>query len=223
MIRIFRGKVPFQWLDLPENLQIETGPRHLAVHQEFNKPTTRENITRNVATILFLAMAVKFVSDAVRYEASELSALLPSGFHLLPLVAASVFVWLAIMLNVRRRLKRIIFDFNTGTVNLQARHLSFIGAISAEFSTPFSILVKPNTREKQHHSSDEYSSHSWTTDHEGYEVMVHLKKRGHQPILFLETDDINEDYGELFGALARVAGIDDPLLEMAPFWESDDD
>ena len=29
-----------------------------------------------------------------------------------------------------------------------------------------------------------------------------------------ETDDIKQDYGELIGKLAAVAGIDDPLLEM---------
>lgn len=217
-----RGKVPFQWLDLPENLRFETEPHLLAVHQEFIKPTTRENITRYGGTILFLAIAVKFVVEAVRYEASGLSALLPPAFLLLPMLSASLFVWLAIMLNLRRRLKRLIFDFNSGTVKLQARTLSFVGSRSAAFSTPFSVMVKPNTREKKHTSGDEYSSHSWTTSHEGYEVMVPLEKRGHQSILFLETDDLKRDYGEFFGALARVAGIDDPLLEETPFWASVD-
>ena len=217
-----RGKVPFQWLDLPENLRFETEPHLLAVHQEFIKPTTRENITRYGGTILLLAVAVKLVFDVLRYETSELDALLPPAVHLLPLVPASVLVVLAVMLNLRRRVKRLIFDFNTGTVRLQARSFSYVGRKSATFSTPFSVMLKPNIREKKHTSSDEYSSHSWTTSHEGYEVMVPLEKRGHQSILFLETDDLKRDYGEFFGALARVAGIDDPLLEETPFWTSVD-
>lgn len=221
-IRMTRGKVPFQWLDLPENLRLETEPHLLAVHQAFNPPTRGENITRYAGTILILGIAVKLVFDVLRYEPSELDELLPPAVHLLPLVPASGLVVLAIMLNLRRRVKRLIFDFNTGTVRLQARTFSYVGRRSAAFSTPFSVMLKPNTREKEHHSSDEHSSRSWTTSHEGYEVLVPLEKKGPRSVLFLETDDLKRDYGEFFAALARVAGIDDPLMEETPFWTSVD-
>ena len=44
--------------------------------------------------------------------------------------------------------------------------------------------------------------------------MIKLEKRGHESIMFLETDDIKQDYGELIGKLATVAGINNPLFEM---------
>ena len=44
--------------------------------------------------------------------------------------------------------------------------------------------------------------------------MVNLEKLGYQSVMFLETDNLKEDYGDLISRLVTFAGIDDPLLEI---------
>ena len=73
------------------------------------------------------------------------------------------------------------------------------------------MKIRRNTREKQHTDND---GGRWTTYHEGYEVMVNLEKLGYQSVMFLETDNLKQDYGDLISRLVTFAGIDDPLLEI---------
>lgn len=122
-----------------------------------------------------------------------------------------LFLGLAIMINLGRRTKLVVFDFNENKVKLKPVTVSFIGSKSAKMASPFKLKIKKKTREIKR--SDDYGAIQ-TNYHEGYEIMVRLHKRGYDSIMFLETDDIKEDYGELIGKLAAVAGIDDPLLEI---------
>ena len=43
--------------------------------------------------------------------------------------------------------------------------------------------------------------------------MLNLEKSGKQSVMFLETKNLNQDYGDLISKLASVAGIEDPLME----------
>ena len=110
-------------------------------------------------------------------------------------------------------MKLLIFDFNNNQVKLQPKTFSFIGTKSAKFSLPFSITLEPNTREKQISYGDEHSRSVVTTYHKGYEIMLNLEKSGKQSVMFLETKNLNQDYGDLISKLASVAGIEDPLME----------
>ena len=126
-----------------------------------------------------------------------------------------ILLFLLIGTNLRRRIKLITFDFNKNKVKLEPIKFSFIGTKTATISPPFNVKIRRNTREKQHTSSDgDGYAERWTTYHEGYEVMVNLEKLGYQSVMFLETDNLKQDYGDLISRLVTFAGIDDPLLEI---------
>jgi len=164
---------------------------------------------------------LKLVTDAIRYERSETANQLLPGAAILPLMPASILLVILIMLNMKRRITQLIFDFNINQVKLQPKTFSFFGTKSAPLSSPFSMTLEPKTREiTKTVGGDEYSAPSVvTTYHKGYEMMVNLGKRYKQCIMFLETDNLKQDYGDLIRKLASVAGIEDPLLEtVGNFW-----
>ena len=204
---MFGVKVPFYWFSVPENLRIEARPDYIEFYEKFSKETTENRIQRIGATIVFSLLAVYFF---VEWQQRKANSVTPPMFGDLGFIPVGIFLSIAILLNLRRRIKLIVFDFSEYKVKLKPVRFSFIGSKSASMSCPFNLIIKKKTRVR--HRSDENGS--WTTYYEGYEIMVKLEKRGHDSIMFLETDDIKQDYGELIGKLAAVAGIDDPLLEM---------
>lgn len=210
-ILIFGKKAPFFWFSIPENLRIITEPGHLSFYEEFRKPSTKDKLIGYAFSIGLIVLIVKLVSDGLQYNDSD--SLLPFVGQL-PFIPATVLLFVLIGINLRRRIKLITFDFNKNKVKLEPIKFSFIGTKTATISPPFNVKIQRNTREKQRTSGDEYSSHSWTTYHEGYEVMVNLEKLGYQSVMFLETDNLKEDYGDLISRLVTFAGIDDPLLEI---------
>jgi len=204
---MFGVKVPFFWFSVPENLRIEARPNYISFYEEFGKETTENKVTRYVLTIGMVLLIGKLVNDGLQYKNSDSVVPILGDMTFVPVL---FILFILIGFNLRRRIKPIVFDFNENKVKLKPVTLSFIGSKSATMSSPFNLMIKRKTRERQHSGEDG----SWTTFHEGYEIMVKLEKRGHESIMFLETDDIKQDYGELIGKLAAVAGIDDPLLEM---------
>jgi hypothetical protein len=206
---IFGKKAPFFWFSIPENLRIIAEPGHLSFHEEFRKESTKDKIIRYAFSIGLIVLIVKFVSDGLQYNDSD--SLLPFVGQL-PFIPASLLLFLLIGTNLRRRVKRITFDFNKNEVKLEPMKFSFLGTKSATISSPFNVKIQRNTREKQHSTGDEYSSSSWTTYHEGFEVMVNLEKLGYQSVMFLETDNLRQDYGDLISRLVTFTGIADPLL-----------
>ena len=207
---IFGKKAPFFWFSIPENLRIIAEPGHLSFHEEFRKESTKDKIIRYAFSIGLIVLIVKFVSDGLQYNDSD--SLLPFVGQL-PFIPASLLLFLLIGTNLRRRVKRITFDFNKNEVKLEPMKFSFLGTKSATISSPFNVNIQRNTREKQHTSSDgDGYGDRWTTYHEGYEVMVNLEKLGYQSVMFLETDNLKQDYGDLINKFVTIAGIDDPLL-----------
>jgi len=207
---IFGKKAPFFWFSIPENLRIIAEPGHLSFHEEFRKESTKDKIIRYAFSIGLIVLIVKFVSDGLQYNDSD--SLLPFVGQL-PFIPASLLLFLLIGTNLRRRVKRITFDFNKNEVKLEPMKFSFLGTKSATISSPFNVNIQRNTREKQHTSSDgDGYGDRWTTYHEGYEVMVNLEKLGYQSVMFLETDNLKQDYGDLINKFVTFAGIDDPLL-----------
>ena len=204
---MFGKKVPFFWFNVPENLRIEAKTNYISFYQEFEKETTGNKIIRYVLTIGMVLFIGKLVNDGLQYKNSASALPIPGEITFIP---AFILLFFVISLNIRRRIKLIVFDFNENNVKHKPMTLSFIGTRSAAISSPFNVIIKKNTRERQHSGEDG----SWTSFHEGYEIMIKLEKRGHESIMFLETDDIKQDYGELIGKLATVAGIDNPLFEM---------
>ena len=204
---MFRVKVPFFWFSIPENLHVEARPNYIEFYEEFNKELTEDRYQRIFAKVLFSGLAIFFFAEWQHGMANYTTQPMFGGLGLIPV---GLFLGLAILFNLRRRIKLIVFDFNENKVKLKPVTLSFIGSKSARMASPFKLKIKKKTREIQR--SGEHSS--WTTYHEGYEIMVRLHKRGYDSIMFLETDDIKRDYGELIGKLAAVAGIDNPLLEI---------
>ena len=204
---MFGIKIPFSWFSVPENLRIEAKPNCISFYQEFDKETTENKIIRYVFTIGMVLLIGKLVNDGLQYKNSDPVVPILGDINF---IAAFFILFIVIGFNLRRRIKPIVFDFNENKVKHKPMIFSFVGAKSAAMSSPFNVIIKRNTRERQHRG--EFGS--WTTIHEGYEIMVKLEKRGHESIMFLETDDIKEDYGELIGKLAAVAGIDNPLLEL---------
>ena len=204
---MFGVKVPFFWFSVPENLRIEARPNYISFYEEFGKETTENKVTRYVLTIGMVLLIGKLVNDGLQYKNSDSVVPILGDMTFVPVL---FILFILIGFNLRRRIKPIVFDFNENKVKHKPVTLSFIGSKSATMSSPFNLMIKRKTRERQHSGEDG----SWTTFHEGYEIMVKLEKRGHESIMFLETDDIKQDYGELIGKLAAVAGIDDPLLEM---------
>jgi len=204
---MFGVKVPFFWFSVPENLRIEARPNYISFYEEFGKETTENKVTRYLLTFGMVLLIGKLVNDGLQYKNSDSVVLIPGDMTFVPVL---FILFILIGFNLRRRIKPIVFDFNENKVKHKPVTLSFIGSKSATMSSPFNLMIKRKTRERQHSGEDG----SWTTFHEGYEIMVKLEKRGHESIMFLETDDIKRDYGELIGKLAAVAGIDDPLLEM---------
>ena len=222
---LFRGsliasrKVPFSWFNVPENLRIETQPNSISINQEFTEPTKSQKITKYVGNIVLIAIIVKLVNDVIQYEKSETANQLLPEAAILQLLPATIFLVILIMLNIRRRMKLLIFDFNNNQVKLQPKTFSFIGTKSAKLTSPFSITLEPNTRETQKSYGDEYSHSVVTTYHKGYEVMVNFEKSGKQSVMFLETENLKQDYGDLISKLTSVAGIEDPLMEtVGDFW-----
>lgn len=205
---MFRVKVPFFWFSIPENLHVEARPNCIQFYEEFSKELTQERYQRIFGTILLSGLAMFFFAE---WQSGMANSTTSSIFGHLRLIPMGLFLGLAIMINLRRRVKHIVFDFNENKVKLKPVTLSFIGSKSAKMASPFKLKIKKKTREIKR--SDDYGA-SWTKYHEGYEIMVRLEKRGYDSIMFLETDDIKRDYGELIGKLAAVAGIDDPLLEI---------
>lgn len=209
-ILIFGKKAPFFWFSIPENLRIITDPGHLSFHEEFRKPSTKDKIIRYAFSIGLIVLIVKFVSDGLQYNDSDTFLPFVGQLSFLP---ASLLLFLLIGFNWRRRIKLITFDFNKNEVKLEPMKFSFLGTKSATISSPFNVKIQRNTREKQHTSSDgEGYGDRWTTYHEGYEVMVNLEKLGYQSVMFLETDNLKQDYGGLINEFVTFAGIDDPLL-----------
>ena len=207
---IFGKKAPFFWFSIPENLRIIAEPGHLSFHEEFRKESTKDKIIRYAFSIGLIVLIVKFVSDGLQYNDSD--SLLPFVGQL-PFIPASLLLFLLIGTNLRRRVKRITFDFNKNEVKLEPMKFSFLGTKSATISSPFNVNIQRNTREKQHTSSDgDGYGDRWTTYHEGYEVMVNLEKLGYQSVMFLETDNLRQDYGDLISRLVTFTGIADPLL-----------
>ena len=193
-------------------MRIITEPSHLSFYQEFIKPSTKDKIIRYAFAIGLIVLIVKLVNDGLQYNDSD--SLLPFVGQL-PFIPATVLLFVLIWTNVRRRIKLITFDFNKNEVKLEPIKFSFIGTKTATISSPFSVKIQRNTREKQHSSSDgDGYGESWTTYHEGYEIMINLEKLGYQSVMFLETDNLKEDYGDLISRLVTFAGIDDPLLEI---------
>lgn len=207
-ILIFGKKAPFFWFSIPENLRIITEPGHLSFYEEFRKPSTQDKIIRYAGSIGLIVLIVKLVSDGLQYKDSD--PLLPFVGQL-PFIPATILLFLLIGTNLRRRIKLITFDFNKNKVKLEPIKFSFIGTKTATISPPFNVKIRRNTREKQHTDND---GGRWTTYHEGYEVMVNLEKLGYQSVMFLETDNLKQDYGDLISRLVTFAGIDDPLLEI---------
>ena len=207
---IFGKKAPFFWFSIPENLRIIAEPGHLSFHEEFRKESTKDKIIRYAFSIGLIVLIVKFVSDGLQYNDSD--SLLPFVGQL-PFIPASLLLFLLIGTNLRRRVKRITFDFNKNEVKLEPMKFSFLDTKSATISSPFNVNIQRNTREKQHTSSDgDGYGDRWTTYHEGYEVMVNLEKLGYQSVMFLETDNLRQDYGDLISRLVTFTGIADPLL-----------
>lgn len=205
---MFRVKVPFFWFSIPENLHVEARPNYIEFYEEFNKETTEDKFLRIGGTIIFSVLAIYLFAE---WQHGITNSTTPPMFGHLRLIPMGLFLGLAIMLNLRRRIKLIVFDFDENKVKLKPVTLSFIGSKSAKMASPFKLEIKKKTREIKR--SDDYGA-SWTNYHEGYEIMVRLHKRGYDSIMFLETDDIKRDYGELIGKLAAVAGIENPLLEI---------
>ena len=208
-ILIFGKKAPFFWFSIPENLRIITDPGHLSFHEEFRKPSTKDKIIRYAFSIGLIVLIVKFVSDGLQYNDSDTFLPFVGQLSFLP---ASLLLFLLIGFNWRRRIKLITFDFNKNEVKLEPMKFSFIGTKSATISSPFNVMIKRNKRDKTIVHSDEYSATEHTTSHEGYEVMVNLEKLGYQSVMFLETDNLKQDYGGLINEFVTFAGIDDPLL-----------
>ena len=209
-ILIFGKNIPFFWFSIPENLRIITEPGHLSFHEEFSKPSAKDKITRYALSIGLIVLIVKLVNDGLQYNDSD--SLLPFVGQL-PFIPASLLLFLLIGTNLRRRVKLITFDFNKNEVKLVPMKFSFLGTKSATISSPFNVKIQRKTREKQHTSSDgDGYGDRWTTYHEGYEVMVNLEKLGYQSVMFLETDNLKQDYGDLINKFVTFAGIDDPLL-----------
>ena len=194
-------------------MRIETQPNFISISQEFTEPTKSQKITKYVGNIVLIAIIVKLVNDVLQYEKSEAANQLLPEAAVLPLLPATILLVILIMLNIRRRMKLLIFDFNINQVKLQPKIFSFIGTKSAKLSSPFSITLEPNTRETQKSYGDEYSHSVVTTYHKGYEMMVNFEKSGKQSVMFLETENLKQDYGDLISKLASVAGIGDPLVE----------
>lgn len=194
---MFRVRVPFLWFSVPENLRVEARPNYIEFYEEFGEELAENKLARIGATMFFSVLIVIYSNDALS----------PVDLGFIPVV---IFLAIAILINLPRRIKLIVFDFSENKVKLKPVTFSFIGSKSAKMSSPFKCKIKKKTTERKHNG--EHSS--WTTYHEGYEIMVRLEKRGYDSIMFLETDDIRRDYGELIGKLAAVAGIDDPLLEI---------
>ena len=212
-ILIFGKKAPFFWFSIPENLRIITEPGHLSFYEEFRKPSTQDKIIRYAGSIGLIVLIVKLVSDGLQYNDSD--PLLPPLAGQLPFIPATILLFLLIGTNSRMRIKLITFDFNKNKVKLEPIKFSFIGTKTATISPPFNVKIRRNTREKQHAGSDGDGWESrWTTYHDGYEVMVNLEKLGYQSVMFLETDNLKQDYGDLISRLVTFAGIDDPLLEI---------
>lgn len=195
---MFRVRVPFFWFSVPENLRVEARPNYIEFYEELGEELIENKFARIVPTIFLSVLIVIYSSDAIS----------PVGLSFVPVLT---FLAIVILLNLPRRIKLIVFDFSENKVKLKPVTFSFIGSKSAKMSSPFKCMIKKKTIERKHNG--EHSS--WTTYHEGYEILVRLEKRGYDSIMFLETDDIRRDYGELIGKLAAVAGIDDPLLEIA--------
>ena len=200
-------------------MRIETQPNSISISQEFTEPTKSQKITKYVGNIVLIAIIVKLVNDVLQYEKSEAANQLLPEAAVLPLLPATILLVILIMLNIRRRMKLLIFDFNINQVKLQPKIFSFIGTKSAKLSSPFSIKLEPNTRETQKSYGDEHSHSVVTTYHKGYEMMVNFEKSGKQSVMFLETENLKQDYGDLISKLASVAGIEDPLVEtVEDFW-----
>ena len=202
-------KAPFFWFSIPENFRIITEPSHVSFYEEFSKPSTKDKIIRSAFSIGLIVLIVKLVSDGLQYNDSD--SLLPFVGQL-PFIQATVLLFFLIGTNLRKRVKLITFDFNKNEVKLEPMKFSFIGTKSATISSPFNVMIKRNTRDKTIVHSDEYSATEHTTSHEGYEVMVNLEKLGYQSVMFLETDNLKQDYGDLINKFVTFAGIDDPLL-----------
>ena len=122
-----------------------------------------------------------------------------------------------LMVFARGRIQLLTLDFNTNLVKVEPMTWTIFGTKTATMSTPFNLIVNSTSREVHHsEAGDEHSSgRSWTTYHDGYDMLVALEGHGHQAIMFLETKNLKQDYGDLVGQLAFVAGIDDPLNELS--------
>ena len=169
----------------------------------------KDKIMRFTVSIGLIVLIIKFVNDGLQYNDSD--SVYPFAGELM-FLPALIFLFLLIGFNMRRRIKLITFDLNENVIKLEPIKFSFIGTKSVTISSPLNLMIKKNTREKLHSGGDEFSSSSWTTYHEGYEIMVNLEKWGYQSVMFLETDDLEQDYGDLISRLVTFAGIDDPLL-----------
>lgn len=205
---MFRVKVPFFWFSIPENLHVEARPNYIEFYEKLNKEPTQDKFQRILGTVILSGLAMYFFAE---WQHGMANSTTPPMFANLKLIPMGLFLGLAIMINLGRRTKLVVFDFNENKVKLKPVTVSFIGSKSAKMASPFKLKIKKKTREIKR--SDDYGAIR-TNYHEGYEIMVRLHKRGYDSIMFLETDDIKEDYGELIGKLAAVAGIDDPLPDI---------
>ena len=200
-------------------MRIETQTNFISISQEFTELTKSQKITKYVGNIVLIAIIVKLVNDVIQYEKSESTNQLLPEVAIIPLLPATIFLVILIMLNIRRRMKLLIFDFNNNMVKHEPRTFSFIGAKYAKFSSPFSMTLDSNTREMQRSYGDEHSNPVVTTYHKGYEIMANFEGSGKQSVMFLETENLKQDYGDLISKLASVAGIEDPLMEtVGDFW-----
>ena len=119
-------------------MRIETQTNFISISQEFTELTKSQKITKYVGNIVLIAIIVKLVNDVIQYEKSESTNQLLPEVAIIPLLPATIFLVILIMLNIRRRMKLLIFDFNNNMV----KH---------EFPGHFHLLA-PNMPNFLHHS-----------------------------------------------------------------------